>query len=153
MNENPGIEITTHREIEDISIKELKKWSIIFLQEFLADVFEIYQDRHSETDWEELKDEEWKDIGMEIFGEDTWTKTDGKKVVGTQYLKDQNRTWDAQTAIDIILIAVEGQTEEPILSCKYINRIVEPLWEEIGEAVFSIWEYEAIEEAPWIDSD
>ena len=42
MNENPGIEVTTHRENEDIDINELKLCIISLLQDLLGDVFEIF---------------------------------------------------------------------------------------------------------------
>ena len=88
-----------------------------------------------------------------MFDEDIWTKTDGKEFVGIMHLIRKERIWDEKLVIDVILIALEQQTVGPIVTCKNINHMVRPHWDEIGEAVFLDMKWKAIEYPPFNDSD
>ena len=86
-------------------------------------------------------DEGWQEIGMEMFNKDIWTKTDGHVFVGIFYFIREERERHDKLAIDVILIALERQTISPIINCKNLNHMVSPLWDDIGEAVFSDMEW------------
>ena len=75
--QNQGVEVTTYFENDEIDINRLKVDIIILLKQFLWPLFDthIYEGRKEE--WETLMDDEWQEIGMEMFHKDIWTKTDG----------------------------------------------------------------------------
>ena len=150
---NEGIDVTTRYENEEIDIDRLIIDIIRLLKELLQDEFDRYLYQKSEDDWERFKEEEWQNIGDEMFHDPYWIKTEGQENFGiTEFLLDK-RVWDEQLAIDIILIALEEQIELPVLCCRNLNHIIEPHWDEIGEAVFLEMIWENIEHPPLYDSD
>ena len=85
---------------------------------------------------------------MEIFDNDIWRKTEGLEFVGISFFIRNERTWNATLAIDVILVALERQTISPITNCKYLNHMVRPLWNDIGEGVFEGMEWYNLPEHP-----
>ena len=133
---NEGIEVTTHFENEEIDIDQLIIDIIRILKELLQDEFDRYNYQETEDDWERFKDEEWQNIGFEMFNENYWIKTEEQEYCGIRDFILNERVWDEQLAIDIILIALEKKIELPVVRCRNLNHIVRPLWDEIGEAAF-----------------
>ena len=83
--QNQGVEVTTYFENDEIDINRLKVDIIKLLKEFLRPIFDthVYEGRNEE--WDTLMDDEWQEIGMEMFDKDIWTKTDGHVFVGIFY--------------------------------------------------------------------
>ena len=139
--QNQGIEVTTYFENDEIDIDRLKVDIIQLLKKLLLPIFHTHLYDGREEDWETLMDTGWDEIGTDMFLEDIWTKTDGHKFVTVYTFINEEREWDEKLAIDIILIALERQTISPIINCKNLKHMVRPLWDDIGEAVFSDMEW------------
>ena len=98
--------------------------------------------------------EGWQEIGMDIFDEDIWRKTDGNIFFGISYFIRKERKWNASFAIDIILMALECQTVSPITNCKYLNHMVRPLWNGIRGGLFEAMKWYNLSHHPGFnDSD
>ena len=116
--QNQGVEVTTYFENDEIDINRLKVDIIKLLKQFLLPIFHTHVYEGRKEEWETLMDEEWQEIGMEMFDKDIWTKTDGHVFVGIFYFIREEREWDDKLAIDVILIALERQTISLIVNCK-----------------------------------
>ena len=79
---NEGFEVTTHFENEEIDIDRLIIDIIRLLKELLQDEFDRYLYQKSEDDWERFKEEEWQNIGDEMFHDPYWIKTEGQEYFG-----------------------------------------------------------------------
>ena len=99
-----------------------------------------------QLDWEYSMDEGWQDIGMKVFYDNIWRKSDGINFVTVSYFMCNEREQEEKLAIDIILTVLEAQTASPIINCKDLNHIVKPIWDEIGETVFRTIQWDTSDE-------
>ena len=109
---------------------------IRLLRDFLLSIYHKHVYERRKEEWETLMDEGWQEIGMEMFGKDILSKTDGNIFVGIVHFFREGRKWNDKLSLDVILITLERENISPIINCRNLNYMISPPLDDIRKAIF-----------------